>query len=134
MQKNREESICWECENACTKGCSWADEFIPVDGWEAEYCEKYDSYSVKSCPLFTNERVSPDKFWDKGVLMLMERMLEIARDDYIHSPRQQKDIEKWIRGKGAKLCVFGDPEAIIRRLRKDYEAYQKRMRNIGVSR
>ena len=117
--KNHEDSICWNCENACTKRCSWADEFIPVDGWEAEYCEKYGSYSVKSCPLFTSERVDPGLFDERGMMDLMVAALEVARDDYIESPRLRPDIEKWIRTKGAKLCTFGDPEGVIKKLRRE---------------
>lgn len=33
--KPRPPSLCWDCANACTRGCSWADTFTPVDGWIA---------------------------------------------------------------------------------------------------
>ena len=35
-------------------GCSWAHDFTPVDGWDAEKTE--DSYFVNSCPLYIKER------------------------------------------------------------------------------
>ena len=57
-------SICWECQNACG-GCSWADEFIPVDGWKAiSNPIKADhmgadvvleSYQVVWCPKFITD-------------------------------------------------------------------------------
>lgn len=131
MQKNREESICWQCARACPKTCSWAEDFIPVEGWTAEYCEKYKSYSVIECPLFEQETKENKctNIDDRGALKLMQRVLEEAREDYIRSPRLREDLEKWIRKRGAVLCMFEDPEAIIRMLRKDAESYQRRMAN-----
>jgi len=55
--KNIEEkdTLCWSCQRACGgMGCSWAHDFTPVDGWEAE--QHGDSYFVKSCPLYIKER------------------------------------------------------------------------------
>lgn len=34
MPKKIEESICWNCVNACGK-CSWSSELKPVDKWKA---------------------------------------------------------------------------------------------------
>lgn len=61
---NKNSSLCWECKKA-TGGsdCSWANEFIPVEGWDAKQTtivicstrgyEKNDiSYIVRKCPLF----------------------------------------------------------------------------------
>lgn len=55
------ETLCWECANSCG-GCSWSQEFKPVEGWEAEptivedtQCE-YESFNVKSCPQFKPDR------------------------------------------------------------------------------
>ena len=53
--ENSHASICWGCANAVPDplrgtGCSWAKEFIPVEGWEAK--EKGNSYNVWHCPEF----------------------------------------------------------------------------------
>ena len=131
MQKNREDSICWVCARACDGSCSWSDSFTPVEGWTAEYCEKYGSYSVSECPLFTQEveKHKCSKLNEKGALELMQRVLEVARDDYIKSPRQRQDIEKWIRKKGAVLCMFDDPDGVIKRLRREAGEYDRRCAN-----
>ena len=73
MNSEYKASICWECENAVpnkegTKGCSWSEEFIPVEGWEAKPAvirsmwiskitnqpvpRRVRSYCVTSCPEF----------------------------------------------------------------------------------
>jgi hypothetical protein len=52
-------TLCWKCGNAASKGCSWSDKFIPVDGWTAEYKpikvarnRIADSYLVTACPEY----------------------------------------------------------------------------------
>jgi hypothetical protein len=57
-------SLCWQCKRAYGL-CSWSDRFEPVKGWEAEPTiimggkrePKVDSYDVKKCPLFIQDRV-----------------------------------------------------------------------------
>ena len=52
-------SICWKCKNAYG-GCSWSENFIEIDGWEAEKTEI--SYNIKSCPEFEiDTKFSKDK-------------------------------------------------------------------------
>lgn len=58
-KESKNSIICWNCANA-VKGCSWAREFIPVDGWEAVPTKikedggkrLVDSFIVKKCPEF----------------------------------------------------------------------------------
>ena len=57
------QTLCWRCTKAIGT-CSWSEEFIPVNGWDATPvkikstppmgCDvKYiDSFYVKSCPEF----------------------------------------------------------------------------------
>lgn len=55
-----QQTICWECSHA-TGGCSWADDGIPVKGWEAIETKKkstlitYKSYLVMRCPMFDRD-------------------------------------------------------------------------------
>jgi hypothetical protein len=63
MEKQKD-TICWDCKHATNKYkiCSWANEFKPVKGWNADKmyllpCKTQskkliESYLVKSCPLF----------------------------------------------------------------------------------
>ena len=57
-------TLCWDCANSASDGCSWAREFIPVPGWEAVPTKikvKYhdgtfiDSFCVISCPEFKRD-------------------------------------------------------------------------------
>ena len=49
------ETLCWNCANACSNGCSWSRELVPVDGWDAVETRK--GYLVKACPQFEKETV-----------------------------------------------------------------------------
>lgn len=59
--QNFRHSLCWDCKNAVTLGCSWADRFEPVPGWTAEATKKktfgvlVDSYRVEACPEFIRD-------------------------------------------------------------------------------
>lgn len=52
------DTLCWLCEKSCTKECSWARSFDPVEGWDAEetviagYTNLIQSFFVKNCPEF----------------------------------------------------------------------------------
>lgn len=52
------DTLCWLCEKSCTKACSWAKSFDPVEGWDAEetviagYTNLIQSFLVKDCPEF----------------------------------------------------------------------------------
>lgn len=50
----RPDSLCWDCKNSATNGCSWAKSFTPVDGWNAmqSVAGASDSYCVFECPKF----------------------------------------------------------------------------------
>lgn len=58
-------SLCWDCANTCTRGCSWADTFTPVAGWIAARHDlhvmsggvdrPYESYIVLQCPAFERD-------------------------------------------------------------------------------
>ena len=52
--KIRPDSLCWDCKNSTTNGCSWAKSFKPVDGWKAipSVAGESDSYLVLECPKF----------------------------------------------------------------------------------
>lgn len=59
MGKKQLTTICWRCANADTNGCSWAEKFVPVDGWDAiprtlriDRGRIVQSYIVVDCPLY----------------------------------------------------------------------------------
>lgn len=57
-------SLCWQCKRAYGL-CSWSDRFVPVKGWEAKPTivkgsmkePEIQSYDVKKCPLFIQDRI-----------------------------------------------------------------------------
>lgn len=56
-------SLCWQCKRAYGL-CSWSDRFVPVEGWDAEPTivkggkePEIQSYDIKKCPLFIQDRV-----------------------------------------------------------------------------
>ena len=128
----KDDSICWDCAKSCNRGCSWSDgSFTPVEGWTAipdQNRNGVDSFLVKECPQF--EQDGPEvRNWqdldDNGVLALVERLMEITREDYIKCrPEELIRIEKFIRGKGAsRLHQIQDPEKVIRELQKQRRVY-----------
>lgn len=133
MSKEICDTLCLHCTNACNRGCSWSDDQTPVDGWEAEYhilCGGIESYKVLACPQFVQEtEENKNRNLDTdGCLKLVERVLEVARDDYIKGEEKgQHMIRKFIRGRGARrLTMIDDPEAVIRRLDRDTAIYRKK--------
>jgi hypothetical protein len=57
------DTLCWDCAKATAgSNCPWANEFKPVEGWDAKKTERIEmvygkekvieSYIVKKCPLF----------------------------------------------------------------------------------
>jgi hypothetical protein len=128
----KENTICWNCTKACTSGCSWSDgSFTPVEGWTAipdVNGNGVESFLVKECPEFVqdaDEERNAQDMDDQGVLDLVERLLEITRDDYIHSRGSEIPmIEKFIRGRGAaRLHQINDPDTVLRVLREQRKTY-----------
>jgi hypothetical protein len=133
-KKNQTDSLCWLCGNACG-GCSWADEFIPVEGWTAEKTVVYggqESYNVIACPLFWQPEEGCGIKWqdldDKGCMRLVERLLEVTRDDYMHGGEViTREVERFLRGTGAsRLHMIHDPETVIKALQKAKKQYWAR--------
>lgn len=69
-------TLCWDCARAIgprSNRCSWANDFEPVDGWEAEFTVVHagnagetTSYLVRSCPEFVRDA------WEGGAKRLEE--------------------------------------------------------------
>jgi hypothetical protein len=133
-KKNQTDSLCWLCGNACG-GCSWSESLTPVEGWTATKEKLYgglESYNVIACPLFWKPEEGCGLRWqdldDKGCELLVSRLLEISREDYIYGRETtQKEIERFLRGRGAsRLHMISNPEAVIRHLKKEAFEWKKR--------
>lgn len=80
----KQPTLCWDCSRAVgprSHRCSWANDFKPVDGWEAEFTIVHagnagdtTSYFVHKCPEFIRDA------WDGGA----RRKDEGARADEVH--------------------------------------------------
>lgn len=129
------QTLCWHCDHACKGGCSWADEFKPVNGWTAEHqvTNTLDSYYVKSCPLFVLAK-RLKQMDDEGARALAEKVLSEAADDYIHCVDEiGEDVERFLRSQTA-ADVYGieDPETIIMALKKKrYKFRQEREKRLA---
>ena len=143
-------SLCFDCSKACVRGCSWADDYTPVDGWTAEKTRL--GYLVLKCPEFTpdgEDRGRPKSFDNEGVTNLLEAVMTQTRNDYITgsglytrkttSGRYTREgdyksscpkaanrrlIEKFLRSSYAQQLFFiRDPEQIIIKLRRMASIY-----------
>lgn len=132
---DKERTICWECEKTCG-GCSWSERFEPVEGWEAVKTVDStgdESYLVRKCPEFVredreNRRKNAQAMDTDGCLALIEKMLDVTRDDYISGDEvTQRQIERFIRGKGAsKIHMISEPDVAIKKLRSAADEYRRR--------
>lgn len=65
-------SLCWDCANSTTKGCAWAENFAPVEGWTAEKTEA--SYLVTACPELRRDSYGFGLYrHEEDLLRLIER-------------------------------------------------------------
>lgn len=139
------ETLCWNCANACSNGCSWSRELVPVDGWDAVETRK--GYLVKACPQFEKETVrvrsASDLDTDGCIELLKAAGATMYRDymdgtgfyerDYNH-PETLKDtirknrraIEVFLKSDhGRRLMMLTDPESVIRALRQHAMKYDE---------
>ena len=120
------ETLCVTCDKACRKGCSWADELIPVDGWTAE--ENKHGYLVIECPEYQKEdkrNRNPDDIDNDGLMNLLEAFMKCLRYDYVHGcgryrmrAENRMDIERFLRSKYGQKLLPIDHEDVIRKLRR----------------
>jgi hypothetical protein len=55
---NWPKSLCWDCARACPKTCSWARDFITVEGWVADkriLGDGVETYMVHRCPEYIED-------------------------------------------------------------------------------
>lgn len=108
MPKKVEESICWNCVNACGK-CSWSSELKPVDKWKATKTKW--SYMVKKCPMFEEDkRIRYGKITKLRLSQLIgcsERMIYLWDNKRIVNEAKKKgyNIYADITGKTTKFYI-----------------------------
>jgi len=84
---------CIDCAKAGGK-CSWSRDFIPVKGWVADKIA--DTYEIISCPEFDldDKPIDIDDFDDKGVDLLIRKIIISAIQDYRKGIRHNDPILK----------------------------------------
>lgn len=125
---NWPKSLCWECARACQKTCSWARDFIPVDGWTAER-NGIASYLVRKCPEYIEEIQRAGKYEPDtdGCVNLTAELFRQIRHDYVRGCSVTvTEIERFLRSKnGHRLLMVADAEAVIKELKKQRKMYQQ---------
>lgn len=143
MMTTHPDTLCYSCSKACTKECSWANQFIPVNGWTAD--KNPNGYCVYDCPEFVRDvyrdasgtehkmRVSRPDYDNEGCVKLLEAALRKTREDYMFGfgPFRKDDrtlnkganrrlIEDDIRSEHfCKMFHVDNPDDIIRFLRNE---------------
>ena len=100
IKAGRTETICWDCKNAMTGGCRWADPELaaPVEGWEAT--EKDGGYIVHACPEFDRCTYGFGRFRTADDYILA---LEIALTERKTQLARLKKVPNNLRKKNANL-------------------------------
>ena len=115
------ESLCSFCGNACRNGCSWAEDFTPVPGWEA--VENKNGWFVVDCPEYCSDEwmhEDASELDTEGCIRLLTAFISVLRDDYRYMYKSRPAIERYIRSDAGKsLLWFADPDDIIAQLRKE---------------
>lgn len=104
MANIKKETLCWECYWA-TGGCSWADEFKPVEGWTAIPTEltgeDYTSYCVTSCPKFKAD--------DRRFIKVAElaKIFDISERQFYRLMKESPELVKaQLKRKGYNLIII----------------------------
>lgn len=114
------QSLCWMCGNACGKGCSWSESFIPVEGWEAIRDDKNDSYTVVNCPKFRSGNGRPEEWDIEGCQELAAAIIKTAIVDYKAGVKRGL-ITRFFRSKAFANISKIDPEWLIQALKESVE-------------
>ena len=150
-------TLCWSCKRACGRcawpgGCSWADEGIPVEGWEAkESMLKHSLAAGKTSEMVTYTVIKcPNYVWgadkhgmerthhakpigdDSGMTLLAAEIVKQACTDYVrackHRNEEMKDdLERFFRSEYFGKISELDPEALMRDLRQIAKDKRKRL-------
>ena len=133
------DTLCWKAENqkdgygiggcryACG-GCSWSNDLIPVEGWEAiptKLGKSVESYVVLKCPKYRPHRgrafYSPKQMDTDGAEKLVQAICKKAVEDYIDMPEMRSPIAKFFRGEVFARMSDVDPEYILRMARQSIQ-------------
>ena len=110
------EQICWNCRKA-TGGCSWADDFKPVEGWEARPTmidDMEQSFEIKSCPEFEQDDIkiiSQTKL--AKLLKTSNHVVSLYLRGKIKKQATIKKYNKRMRALGVELIQYEDEEKNI---------------------
>ena len=123
-----EQSLCWECGNACTNGCSWSKSLIPVEGWIANVSKDNDSFQVLQCPEYKqDERIK--ELDDGGVNELAAGIMRQIINEYIRSSPDshatRTALIREVRGPVFRMFCSVEPERLIRLMQEKYELVQE---------
>lgn len=75
------DALCWHCSRATDSACSWSEKFIPVEGWDADYDKKRQTYFVRGCPEFAI--YENGTLTNEGAERLADAVIAVAGSDYL---------------------------------------------------
>lgn len=130
------DTLCWKsehskdeygvagCKYACG-GCSWSNELIPVEGWEAiptKLGKHVESYVVLKCPKYKPHRgrafFSPQRMDTDGAEKLVQAICKKAVEDYEELPEMRSAISKFFHSEVFARLSDVNPDYIIRMVRE----------------
>lgn len=135
MAFSQANSLCWYCKWACG-GCSWSDDGIPVEGWDAEPAvikgthttSATNTWEVQHCPGFIrdvslNGRERTEEFRRReldtdGCLALMAAVIKEACKDYKTGLKTDNeyildDVRRFFRSQWFRTLSDLDPDMLM---------------------
>lgn len=114
------EQLCWDCQRAIGGyGCSWADGFKPVKGWERK-CVGRKTFVV-NCPLFVadcEEKLNPSDYaYDMSLL-----------ETYRREINPQKEVVVQYSLDGERLDIFKNVTRAAKNLRISVDKAQRMLK------
>lgn len=146
-----QQTLCWSCRRSYTGGCSWADDFEPVEGWQAapqliKTHAGYDpdmTYFVTSCPLFKDEcpegsthrtyyaKPIPDITGAQrlAAAIVAEAAKDLATWLKVEDWGKVREVEQWLRSDRAGAIMEYDPDKLIKAIRQRVSSDKKIRKN-----
>lgn len=107
------EQVCWNCKKA-TGGCSWVDDFKPVDGWDATPTmvdDMEESFEIKSCPEFVEDDTKIISLRELGLLLNIDGCyIGLYLNGRYNNKKFEKKYKARLKALGLKVIKYKDDE------------------------
>ena len=107
------EQVCWDCKKA-TGGCSWVDDFKPIEGWDARPTVVDDmeqSFEIKSCPEFEEDDIKLISLKELGLLLKLDSTyINMYLKGKYKNKKFANKYQERLKTLGFKVIVYKDDE------------------------